>query len=70
MAPATYVAEDCFIMHQGQVRHLFTWKFDASEKENFRGMRRKWVDGWGSTLLEAKGRGWSRGFMERRPGKG
>jgi hypothetical protein len=28
------------------------------------------VGGWGSTLIEAGGGGWDRGFAERKPGKG
>jgi hypothetical protein len=33
----------------------------SPEKGDARGMRQEWVDGWGSTLLEAKGRGIRRG---------
>jgi hypothetical protein len=53
MAPATYVAENCFISHQ-----LVLWKFDTPENQDTRGVRQKWVGRWGSTLLEAK---WTRG---------
>jgi len=30
---------------------------DAPEKEDATGFRKEWMSGWGSTLLEAKGRG-------------
>ena len=29
MAPAAYVAEDCFIWHQWEERPLVLWRFDA-----------------------------------------
>jgi hypothetical protein len=40
------------------------------KKRKSRVLRLKWVDGWGSTILEAKGwgRGW--GFHEGDTGKG
>jgi hypothetical protein len=33
-------------------------------------MRKEWLSGWGSILLEAKGREWDGGFAEGRPGRG
>ena len=32
-------------------------RLDAPEKGDARGVRWEWVSGWGSTLIEAKGRG-------------
>ena len=34
------------------------------------GVRWEWLDGWGSTLIEAAGGVWDKGFEEGKPGKG
>ena len=57
MVPATYVAENCLIWNQWEGRALVLWRLDAPAKEDARGMTQEWVGWWGSTLLEAKGRG-------------
>ena len=59
-APAAYVAEDFLIWHLWERGHLVLWRLDAPEKEDGREVRPELVGGWGSTLLEAKGRemGW------------
>jgi hypothetical protein len=48
MAPATYVAEDCLILHQWEQRLLVMWSLDAPEKRDVRGVRQggnAWVSG-------------------------
>jgi hypothetical protein len=39
---------------------LVLWRFDAPVYGNARGVRGEWVGGFGSTLLEARGRGMGR----------
>ena len=41
---------------------FFLWRLDAPEKGDTRGVRQEWVDGWGNTLLEAKGSRWDGGL--------
>jgi hypothetical protein len=57
MAPATYIAGNCLIWHQWEVKPLVLWKLDAPAKVDARGVKWEWVGEWGSTLLEAKGVG-------------
>jgi hypothetical protein len=70
VVPTTYVAEDCLVWLQWEGMHLVLWNLYTLEKRDAR-MRWEWVDGWGSTLLEAKGmwdvvRGSWRGEQEGR----
>ena len=46
MDPAIYVAEDCFIWHQWEERHLVLWRLDAPVKEDARGVEWEQVVGW------------------------
>jgi hypothetical protein len=70
MAPATYVAENCLIWHQWEVRHLVTWRLDAPEKGDARGVMQELVAGRGSTLLEAKRRENGGEFLDKETEKG
>ena len=70
MTPATCIVEDSLVWLQWEGSRLFLWRPDASEKGDARGVRQEWVGGWGSTLLEANGRGFGRGFCEGETGKG
>jgi hypothetical protein len=54
VVPTIYVAEHSLTLLQWEGTHLALWRLDASEKEDFRGVR--WASGWESTLLEGKGR--------------
>ena len=44
-APATYIAEDCFIWHQWEGRHLIICRLHAIEKVDARGCE-VGVNGW------------------------
>jgi hypothetical protein len=55
VAPAAYVAEDGFIWHQWEERPLTLRRLHASVQGNARAVRRGWVGGEGSTLIEAGG---------------
>jgi hypothetical protein len=56
IAPATYVEEEGLIWQQWEGRCLVLWRPDATEKGNARRVRREWMGGLGSNLLETKGR--------------
>jgi hypothetical protein len=63
MAPAKYVAEDCFIWHQLEGGCLVLCRLDASEKGDARMVRKEWVGG--EVLSERqRGWGWDGGIME------
>ena len=51
---ARYVSEDHLIWHQWEGRCLVLWRLHSPKKGNARGVRQKWVGGWGSTLLEQR----------------
>jgi hypothetical protein len=36
---------------------LVLWKLDAPEKGDARGVKQEWMGGWGSSLLDKRGRG-------------
>lgn len=44
---------------------MVLWRLDGPKKEDARRVRQEWVDGWGSTLLEAEERYWVRGSWKR-----
>jgi hypothetical protein len=57
MAPAAYVAEDCLIWYHWEGRPLVLWRLHVPSKRNANRVKQGWIDGWGSTLIEARGIG-------------
>jgi hypothetical protein len=57
IAPALYVAEDCFIQHQWEGRPLILLSSGAG-------------DGGGEHPHRRRGKGWNRGVAEGKPGRG
>ena len=52
VAPAKYVAEDCFVWPQLEGLGLVLWRLDTPEKRDATGVRWEWMGESGSTLLE------------------
>ena len=52
--PAAYIAEDGLIRHHWEGSPLVLWRLPV--KGNARALKQEWVGGWGSTLVEEKGR--------------
>jgi hypothetical protein len=53
MAPATYVVENCLILHQWEGRLLVLWRLNAPALGGVRWVKQGWANGWGSTFIEA-----------------
>jgi hypothetical protein len=71
MAPAAYVAEDGLIGINGR-RVPWSWEGSMPQCKEMpgQGVRSGLVGQWWSTLIEAGGREWDRGFVEGKSGKG
>ena len=61
MALSTYAAL-FFFWHQWEGRPMVLWRLGALGEWDGSGVKRAWVVGWRSTLIEAKGRGIGWGF--------
>jgi hypothetical protein len=53
MVPTTYVAEDGLVGHKWEERPLVLLRLHAPVYGNARTEKREWLDGQGSTLIEA-----------------
>ena len=69
VAPATYVAENCLVWTQWEWRLLVLWRLGATGKGCARRVRWVWEAGWGSIILEAKGRENRVGLLRGATGK-
>jgi hypothetical protein len=57
LAPAAYVAEDGLVRHKWEEKPLVLARLGAPVQGNAKVGRQEWVGGWGSTPIEAGGRG-------------
>ena len=69
MAPATYVAENCLVWTLGVWWLWVLWWLGATGMGCARWVWWVWVAGWGSIILEAKGRENRVGLLRGATGK-
>jgi hypothetical protein len=61
MAPAAYVAEDDFVIHQWEERPLLLLRLDRCPSvAESRAGRWEWIGGWRNILIEQGEGGWDR----------
>jgi hypothetical protein len=69
MVLATYVTEDGLVEHKWEERPLSLRVFNAPVYGNARAGRWEWVGGGAPSERQGE-RGWDKGFLKGRPGKG